>query len=388
MTTADGTVIGTTKILDSGDPAQRWNLVVLGDGYQAGQLDQYAADVKRAVDTLITTPPFDRLRQAINVFRVDVTSTDTGADDPAKCGGTGATAATYFDATFCGPGNIQRLLVVNQDTALTVARDQVPQVHMVLVAVNTTVYGGSGGGVAVFSQASDAVEIALHEMGHTAFGLADEYEYLQGCGVDTDHDHHAANEPAEPNVTTITDRSTIKWRNLIASSTPLPTTVNPDCKRCDPATGPPAGLPADVVGAFEGAHYFHCGAYRPQFNCRMRALSNPYCAVCSLRIRQTISPFLPTILQVSGRLNFLRAHDVGTKFGPPTDQIDVEVVVRLDSDPDKAFGFQLREDDNEGARLGMLDTLRSAFNRNHPVQLDYQRAGLDNGILIRVADLP
>ena len=36
----------------------------------------------------------------------------------------------------------------------------------------------------------------------------------------------------------------------------------------------------------------------------------------------------------------------------------------------------------------MLDTLRTAFNRGRPVRLDYRRTGLDNGILIRVADLP
>ncbi|MEU5884163.1 M64 family metallopeptidase [Spirillospora sp. NPDC047279] len=386
MTTADGTVVGTTKIVNAGDAAQRWNLVILGDGYQASELAQYEADVKKFVDTLFATPPFDRLRPAVNVFRVDVTSTDSGADEPTRCGGSGATPATYFDATFCSQG-IQRLLVVNQDTALTVARDQVPQVHMVLVSVNSPVYGGSGGGVAVFSQAPDAVDIALHEMGHTAFGLADEYESLLGCGLETDHDHHPGPEPAEPNVTTVSDRTRIKWRTLIRPSTPVPTTSNPDCTKCDPAVGPPPGLPFTVVGAFEGADHYHCGAYRPQFNCQMRVLGNAFCAVCTRRIRETLHPFLPTILAASGRITFLRAHDVGTRFGPPDDQIDVEVVVKLDSEPDKAFGFRLRADDDEGARQGMLDTLRGAFNRNRPVVLDYRRAaGLDNGLLLRVAD--
>ena len=76
------------------------------------------------------------------------------------------------------------------------------------------------------------------------------------------------------------------------------------------------------------------------------------------------------ILQVEGRLTFLRVHDVGTRFGPPTDQLDVEGVVRLDSTPDKAFGFQLRPDSNEAARRGMLDVLRIAFNEDRRVRLD------------------
>ena len=65
-----------------------------------------------------------------------------------------------------------------------------------------------------------------------------------------------------------------------------------------------------------------------------------------------------------GRLSFLRVHDAGTKFGPPGDQLDVEVVVRLDTRADMAFGFQLRPDSSEATRKGMLDTLRTAFKRD------------------------
>src|SRR5215217_7012351 len=159
MTTSDGTIQGTTRIVDNGPPSERFNVVFMGDGYQTTQMTQYANDVQRVVDTMFLTPPFDELRLAINVYRVDVTSTDSGADDPTTCGGSGATARTYFDATFCGDGQNQRLLVVN----------------------NSTVYGGSGGAVGTFSLHPSAQEIALHEMGHTSFALADEYEYLRGC---------------------------------------------------------------------------------------------------------------------------------------------------------------------------------------------------------------
>lgn len=93
------------------------------------------------------------------------------------------------------------------------------------------------------------------------------------------------------------------------------------------------------------------------------------------------------VLQAEGKLNFLRVHDVGTRFGPPTDQIDVEVVVGLDTEPGRAFGFQLREDVEEAARRGMLEALRSAFNEDRRVRIDYRRTGLSNGVLLRVADL-
>ena len=149
---------------------------------------------------------------------------------------------------------------------------------MALVIVNSPVYGGSGGAVATFSKAPGAMEIALHEMGHSAFGFADEYESYAGCGIDVGHDHHPGIEPSQPNVTVNPNRATIKWANLILAGTAVPTTINADCSICDPQPSP---VPTGTVGAFEGADYYHCGCYRAEFNCRMRALYNPFCAVCN-----------------------------------------------------------------------------------------------------------
>lgn len=160
-----------------------------------------------------------------------------------------------------------------------------------MVIVNTTVYGGSGGNIAVFSLATNANEIGLHEMGHTAFGFADEYEYYAGCGSgETGHDRYTGSEPSPPNVTINANRATNKWHNLILTSTPMPTTSNSNCTQCDSQSSPVA---QGTLGAFEGAYYYHCGAYRPEFNCRMRALSNPFCAVCRQVIRTRLSSFLP-----------------------------------------------------------------------------------------------
>ncbi len=91
------------------------------------------------------------------------------------------------------------------------------------------------------------------------------------------------------------------------------------------------------------------------------------------------------LLEASGHLSFLRVHDVGTGWGPPTDFIDVEVVIMLDSQPGLAFGFQLRNDDQRPARTGMLDLLRDAFNHNWTATIDYDiEPGKNNGIIIRV----
>jgi hypothetical protein len=87
----------------------------------------------------------------------------------------------------------------------------------------------------------------------------------------------------------------------------------------------------------------------------------------------------------SGRLSLLRVHDRGGKFGPPSDQIDVEVVVAFQGRPNDFFGFQLRQDANEPAREGMLGLLRDGFNHNWIVNLDFeQQPNHHNSVLFRV----
>jgi len=112
MGKSDGAVRGATKIIDAGDPKQRWNVAIVSEGYQAGEMGRFAVDAQQLADTLLAAAPFDRLKKAINVFRVDVTSKESGAKDPTKCGGTGAKPKTYFDAAFCNNG-IRRLLMAN-----------------------------------------------------------------------------------------------------------------------------------------------------------------------------------------------------------------------------------------------------------------------------------
>jgi hypothetical protein len=319
VTTADGQVLGTTRIVDNGPAATFWNIVLLGDGYRAQELATYHADAQRACEVLFDTHPFDQRRSVINVLRVDVTSTDSGADDPAtgSCAGTGATARTYFDATFCS-GGLRRLLVVNRDTALAVASDQVPEWSVVMLIVNSTVYGRSGGSVGVFSRAPQAQEIALHELGHLVpFRLADEYDNLAGCGVDVGHDTYSGPEPPEPNVTKESNRASIKWRDLIGSATPVPAMTNPDCTQCDRRPSP---VPEGTVSAFEGAKYFHCGLFRPEYRCKMFELGRPFCAVCRRRILQVLPTKVPLVRELSAAVAASRvdAALLTPKFTGPT----------------------------------------------------------------------
>ena len=302
LTVADGAVGAAQKIVDHGPDAVRYNVVVLGDGYRVTEMAKYHTDVQAFVDVFRHTAPFGDLWCGINIHRIDVASTDSGADDPVACGdgsaGSGAVARTYFDATFCSGNLIRRLLTCDSVSARSVAQARVPAAHVILVIVNSPLYGGSGGDVATFSTAPAAAEIALHEMGHTAFGFADEYEYYAGCGSgEIGHDLYAGGEPVEPNVTRNTNRATLKWQAVLSSPVDaLPTTANANCGQCDPQPNPRA---ADYVGAYEGARYMHCGAYRPSYNCRMRALGQPFCGTCRKAIRDALAPYLPVAFQGS-----------------------------------------------------------------------------------------
>jgi hypothetical protein len=287
MSASDGHIIGSTKIVDHGPDNVRWNLVIVGDGYRATEIGQYHTDVETFLGALRTTPPYTELYCGINVHRIDVVSTDSGADDNG-CDGVTApfTAATYFDARYCTPFAgvpMDRLLTVDSGLALSVASTYVPLRHQVLCIVNSAKYGGSGGAIATCSTNVQAREIAIHEIGHSAYGLADEYG---GDGTAT-----PAGEFPEPNVTRDTNRATNKWRAYIDAATPMPSQCNGACaaSTCVAPGAPPA---PGAVGTYEGGQYSDCNTYRPLPSCYMRDYG-PFCPVCAGVIRATLQPFLP-----------------------------------------------------------------------------------------------
>ena len=325
MSTAAGRVVGATKIVDHGPDSARWDVVLVAEGYTQAELAQFATDAETLAERFLATPPFNQFAAGINVHRIDVVSTESGADhmdyETAGCASAVEAPKTYFDATFCTHG-LDRLLTVNTGTVLQVVDDLVPEWDVAMVVVNSTTYGGSGvDDVPVCSLDADSLEIALHELGHAAFGLADEYGYYRGCDGDELQDdldegraQYDGSEPVEPNVTANADRETIKWRALLTPGVPVPTTENADCSVCDPQRNP---FPAATVGAYEGARYFHCGLYRPTFDCMMRNIDQPFCAVCEERIRQVLNPFLPRRKRMDFTLITPTAFQFGNVDAPP-----------------------------------------------------------------------
>ena len=106
-----------------------------------------------------------------------------------------------------------------------------------------------------------------------------------------------------------------------------------------------------------------------------------------------LSPFEPdwdypmnSVQAAEGTITLLRVHKRGTGFGPPDDQLDADAIVFLNTEPEKAFGLQLRDDSELPANEGMLGLLRDAFNRNRRVRLEFVRTGCRTGRIIRVIE--
>lgn len=329
MGATDGAVLGLTKILDSGPNDRCFNIVIVAEGYQeatvAAQTD-FNDRCQQIVDEFRAEPWFSEgLLAAINIFRLNVRSTDAGADNPATCAdmstATAVTAATYFDATYCTSG-VRRCLGCDWTLVRSTITAQLATWHAAVVLVNSTIRGGcASGNVFAAALSTDWLNTVMHELGHSAFRLADEYSTMQGCtSGETDRDQAPAGEPPDPNITAASSLAGLKWAHLVGPLTPVPTMQNPDCTECDTrANVRPSEL---EIGLYEGAGYYHCGYYRPAYACRMRNSTKPYCRVCVEAVHNRLRPFFGTNPALAAAVSEL---DFGSVGSGSTLTLDVEI---------------------------------------------------------------
>jgi len=293
------------KLHDSGDPATKLDLLILGDGYTAAERTKFERDARRLVGVLLATSPFRERQRDINIWGLSPASRQSGISRPSQHVFKRTPLGASYDAF-----DSERYVLTFENRAFRDIAANAPY-DVVEILVNSATYGGGGIFNLYSTVAADSVwapYIFVHEFGHHLAALADEY-YTSDVAYLPAADRV---EPWEPNVTALLDPASLKWKDLVAPGTPLPTrwpkeefeqyAVDIQRRRREirAANRPEAemdvlfreeqthekmllgGSPyASRVGAFEGANYEARGFFRPQVDCIMFT-RNPggFCAVC------------------------------------------------------------------------------------------------------------
>lgn len=218
------------------------NLVILGDGYTSDQQEKFLEDVNINVEGMLQLEPWKSYKNKINIYAIKVISNESGAANrPSE------PIDNYFGSSFYTSG-IERLLYPTKlSKVFSVLSSNIPFFDLAIIMVNDSRYGGAGGAFATFSTHPQALQIMVHEIGHTFSGLADEY----WAG-----DQYAKEKA---NMTKTSDPETVRWKSFLNIAS---------------------------VGIFP--HEESPTWYRPHQNCLMRFLGRPFCEVCKNEVNLTI----------------------------------------------------------------------------------------------------
>jgi hypothetical protein len=303
------------EIEKNGDPTTKVDLLILGDGYTAAESGKFERDARRLTAVLFQTSPFKERRRDFNVWGLCPPSAESGISRPSTGIQRDSPLGTSYDAF-----GSERYVLTFDNRALRRTAAFAPYDFIEILA-NDRTYGGGGifnlySTVAADSQSSPYVFV--HEFGHHFAALADEY-YTSPVAYAPATERI---EPWEPNVTALLDPKNLKWRDLVASDTPLPTPWEKEAfekysreiqarRRDIRSQGRPEQEMealfneqlahektsfarekyANKVGAFEGANYEAKGFYRPQANCIMFTRTDTFCAVCRRAIERVVDMY-------------------------------------------------------------------------------------------------
>ncbi|WP_203993076.1 M64 family metallopeptidase [Virgisporangium aurantiacum] len=284
----------------TGPPAERLNLIILGDGYQADQQSIFLADVDRNLAVMWATEPFRTYRNYINVYAVEIASIDygvrcdpdgrvrnpdgtirdtgvregpidgkrtalrmifqNGCADPLARGTVygGAPLNCAADTAYyppgvnpCETGNQAHNRILDNYVMPVLGIPRTSQNVQTLAIFNTFTYGGIGGTSATTSGGSpQGPLISLHELGHSLGTLLDEYPY---SSRDVVRPCYTGAEPTSFHHTIYTSTGQMvadqhKWWRWVGEES----------------------LSGGTVGLHEGGGMFPCGQRRPSEHSMMR----------------------------------------------------------------------------------------------------------------------
>lgn len=278
-----------TQVRVAGPVGQKKNLAIIGDGFAPGDQATFNNWVQTAVlDGVFGNDYFYEDASAWNIFRVNLESVDSGIStrmynpQGTPDDGSDDTVAsetilnTSLGMIFSGSwAHCWMEYGANTETRITNALSTwVPDAQFVLIVLNSAGFGGCGGGGRAHVTLGVGWDVIAHEFGHGVGGLSDEYS-VSG--------NYTGSEPGAVNVTINTNRSTLKWGNFVAPTTPVPTRFGTGAGM----SPRPAGWDSNRdVGDFEGGATRVTGIFRPVENCRMNGNSPPFCPICYTQFKR------------------------------------------------------------------------------------------------------
>lgn len=268
--------------LESGPPEKCVDILFVGDGYIARDLSlqagKYWKDVQRYATRLFKEEPFVSSKARFNVRALFLESAEQGCDASPSEEKVRTALESHFDS------REGRLLTFKNAARLKEVVEAAGPVDIIFVTVNTERYGGAGTvlhGLRVRGKACPAPTfsaqdtasflIAVHELGHSFAGLADEYEdeaLHEKFPLPSKGDVPAANATLArcfDAKSFETLAKTIKWSHFLAL---------PDARK--------------HKWVVEGAYYRAKGVFRPWSTCRMLHHDDPFCPVCTEEVAKAI----------------------------------------------------------------------------------------------------
>jgi hypothetical protein len=252
----------------NGDPAARFSLVVMSDGYTAAELPKYRAHLDKHLNVLWSIEPFRSYRNYINVYSLEIESPQSGVDcDPEIRERKKTPLGANFQGGCTNPN--ARGILVNQQVAREYAKQATPHFDQILVITNTDTYGGIGGSVATTSGGNSlGVLITPHELGHSLGRLQDEYTYRERGvpggpfeGAEPNSVHHTLLTEAQMKAE---QKKWFRWLGDVSDS-------------------------GGRIGRFEGGQYRTTGVWRPSKHSMMISIGYYFDQVSRERMVQRIS---------------------------------------------------------------------------------------------------
>lgn len=247
------------KYRDNGDHNNRINMVFIGDGFSKDDQQKWKDHVDDMLTGLFSSSlgePFGRYKNFFNVFRIDMISKHSGLDPLNR----NTPLRGERECKDWRAGDCQTDWKRTHD-AIDYYMKEVdnPEINLRMIALHSNQHIGGAhypgrGWLNIYSTGHErTVNIFLHETGHIAGFLADEYVTDQNAT-------YSGNEPAQANVTTILNP--LKWNQWVGFDQPY--TIN--------------GSP--TIGTYEGAMQKGKGIFRASEQCMMNGYVNSFCAIC------------------------------------------------------------------------------------------------------------